>query len=91
MDIITLLSIFSAVISPLLGAIWFLLWNKLKATDDRLQRAYNEVNKIWETVDKIKYNYIDRFDDIKEAIGKLELKVVEKITILETLINKKGM
>ena len=86
MDFDTVMSIISVVVAPLLGAVSFLLWQKLTATDDRLQRAYNEVNKLWDTVDKIKYNYIDRFDEIKEAINKLELKVVEKISILETIM-----
>lgn len=59
------------------------LWYLIVSTRKDVASLQKEVNLM-------KYNYLSRFDDIKDILKSFELNVIQRISILETLINKKG-
>lgn len=53
------------------------LWNnRIKA----LEEAHKALRR---DVDHIKYNYLDRFEDVKDHISNMQLLITERIVILE--------
>ena len=51
-----------------------------------LSKARKDIEQLKKEGAEIKFNYLDRFDELKDCIKSFELKVIEKITKLETTI-----
>jgi hypothetical protein len=68
-----------AITGNALGGVLWWMFTKIRKDVDELQKE----------MATMKFNYLDRFADLKGIIQGFELKVIERITILETLINKK--
>ena len=85
MEIQTVLSV---IVIPLIGISLFMLWKKLEATDKELldmsDRIWAEFKEIGAEVDSLKYNYLNRFDDLKNSLNSNHLSLIERITILES-------
>lgn len=72
-----------ALLTTFANALALVVWNLL-------QKARKDIERIDKEIAILKYNYLDRFDDIKSVLQTFELNVMQRIAILETLINKKG-
>jgi hypothetical protein len=81
-NIFPILQIISTIVSPLLTAIAILLWSKIKD----MKTAIRDLSQ---DLDDVKYNYLDRFDDLKGVIAKMELNIIQRISILETRLAHK--
>lgn len=92
MSLLETLSLISIIISPLIGLICFMLWKKIEAMDkeqtDMADRVWKEVKELGTEVNNIKSNSMDRFTDLKNCITSFELKFIERVTRLETILNK---
>ena len=51
------------------------------------KKLEREMETIKEEMTKIRTNYRDRFDEIKEILGKGHLDIIERITRLEVLVD----
>jgi len=72
------------IFETLLGLLWlvtntalFLLWQKLKEMERNIEHLEQELIAI-------RTNYRDRFDDVKQHVSTVQLKIIERISILET-------
>lgn len=66
------------------GALAAVLWYKLVQTDKDLRSLEIEVKELTKLINNVKFNYLDRFDDLKSHFSKLSLESMQKLTILET-------
>lgn len=86
------LVIFNTLLMPLVGAVSYLLWNKIsgieKEQEAMADRIWAELKTVKHEVDGMRLNYLDRFTDIKDLITNNHLHITEKISILETLLKQ---
>lgn len=86
------LAILNTLLMPAIGAIGYLLWNKItgieKEQEAMADRIWAELKTVKQEVDGIRLNYLDRFTDIKDTITTNHLHLTEKISILETLLKQ---
>ena len=71
-----------AFMQILISGIGFLAWQKIKSLETDLRIAQKEISNI-------RFNYLNRFDDLKEHVSVVQLKIIERISILETRIEQK--
>ena len=86
------LTIINTLLIPLAGAVAYLLWNKItsieKEHSEMAARIWEELRTVKKEIDGIRFNYLNRFDDIKSIINTHHLHSMEKIAILETLLKQ---
>jgi len=82
----------TTILLAALGILWTLLgivsngfivlfWQRIRKLEDIVEVLQKETAGM-------RLNYLDRFDDLKEVIKAFELKMVEKMSILETAFNE---
>ena len=76
-------SALSAVLIILLSALATILWQKVNKLETRIDQLETDILTV-------KVNYLRRFDDLKDHINEKHLQIIEKITILTTMITPMG-
>lgn len=69
----------ATVLLIVLSAFCTILWYEMQKLERRIEHLESELSSM-------KTNYLSRFEEIKECITEKHLKLMEKITILTTLI-----
>jgi len=68
------------VVIPLLGLVLVVfnlyLNSKFKAMEENIREHSKRLGKVEDKQDTMKDNYIDRFDELKEILHKIDLKLV---------------
>lgn len=77
MDITILWHILTVTANALGAIVWYMIIENRK-----------DIHQLQKDMAELKFNYLDRFDDIKECLNKFELNIMQRITILETKICK---
>ena len=80
--ILSIENIVLLAVQLLISGLVFLLWQDRKAMQI-------EVGTIRKEMNSIRFNYLNRFDDMKEHISAMQLKIIERISILETRLDRK--
>lgn len=52
------------------------------------KKAFSEIDKVKEEADELRYNYMNRFDDVKDAMNKIHLDIIQKIAKLELTVKR---
>jgi hypothetical protein len=82
-DISTIISI---LLSTTLSVIGFLLWQQVRDLQRQIDESKKNIFINAAELDKIKLNYLNRFQDVKEHVSNNVLKIIERLTVLETKI-----
>jgi len=78
---VIILGVLTSCLGILANAFVALLFWRIKRMDQDIELMKRELIEI-------RLNYLDRFEDVKDHQNKLHLQTVEKISILETLLQQ---
>lgn len=85
----TFLDILPTIFSIGLTLLGFLFWQKIKTMDERSRQHDRQIELLEAQLDRIRTNYLNRFDDLKDHVTTVQLNIVERISILETRLSEK--
>ena len=92
MELSLVLAIANILVIPLASMVAYLLWNKITTIEkeqvDMADRIWKELGTVKNELNQIRYNYLNRFDDVKDILHQNHLQSMEKIAILETLLKQ---